>query len=147
MCLVKETRGLEWGITTVMESLVITVTVTVGVARLLGGSGSTTARPGLLDVLQDGRHLVLKHGAERLVLVLDDTVEEERDVLLPVACLAQVKQVLDDLCVADEPRADLVRLAVPDHVSLLKQAIADLNIHMKQVMSSHRAFFLMSVCA
>ena len=78
-------------------------------------------------MLQDGRHLVLKHGAERLVLVLDDAVEEERDVLLSVARLAQVNKILDHLRVADEPRADLVRLAVPNQVPLFKQAVAHLQ--------------------
>ena len=113
-----------------MESLVFAVAVAVAVSlasSLFGGCGRATTGPGLLDVLQDGRHLVLEHGAERLVLVLDDAVEEQRDVLLPVARLAQVKQILDHLRVADEPRADLVRLAVPHQVPLLKQAVADLQ--------------------
>ena len=77
-------------------------------------------------MLQDGGNLLLEHHTEGFVLVLEDTIEEQRDVLLAIAGLANVKKILNDLSIADETSADLVRLTVPDQVALLKQTIAHL---------------------
>ena len=74
-------------------------------------------------MLDDGHALLLEGLAEVARLVLDDAVEEERDVLLAAAGLADVEEVVDDLSVPDEAGRDGVRLGVPDHVPVLEEAV------------------------
>ena len=83
-------------------------------------------------MLEDGGDLLLEHHAEGLVLVFEDAIEEQCDVLLSVARLANVKKILNDLRIADEACADLVGLAVPDKVALLEQAVAHLHTEEEQ---------------